>query len=461
MNLRLYDTYSRTLRDFVPLTDGKVGLYTCGPTVYDYAHIGNLRTYLFEDILRRVLEFNQYHVRHVMNITDVGHLVSDGDEGEDKMEKGARRTGMSAWEIAAFYTTAFQADLARLNILEPTIWCRATDYIPEQIETIQCIEANGFAYRTSDGIYFDTAKLNDYGYLARLKVEGLQAGARVEVGEKRSLTDFALWKFSPRGQTRQMEWDSPWGVGFPGWHIECSAMSAKFLGPFFDIHCGGEDHIPVHHTNEIAQTQACHGTQLANFWLHGYFLQLDDAKMAKSAGDFLRLQTLIDRGYDPIVYRFFCLSGHYRAKLNFTWESIDGAATALGRLRTAMHGWGEANGIDGGFVAQFTAQVNDDLNMPRALAVLWELVRSDLPAGVKKGTLLHFDRVLGLGLAEWQPAVTVVPDAILALVDARQTARKEKRWQDADRLRDEIQQAGYELEDTAQGARVRPRQAGG
>ena len=461
MNLRLYDTYSRTLRDFVPLTDGKVGLYTCGPTVYDYAHIGNLRTYLFEDILRRVLEFNHYHVRHVMNITDVGHLVSDGDEGEDKMEKGARRTGMSAWEIAAFYTTAFQADLARLNILEPTIWCRATDYIPEQIETIQCIEANGFAYRTSDGIYFDTAKLNDYGYLARLKVEGLQAGARVEVGEKRSLTDFALWKFSPRGQTRQMEWDSPWGVGFPGWHIECSAMSAKFLGPFFDIHCGGEDHIPVHHTNEIAQTQACHGTQLANFWLHGYFLQLDDAKMAKSAGDFLRLQTLIDRGYDPIVYRFFCLSGHYRAKLNFTWESIDGAATALGRLRTAMHGWGEANGIDGGFVAQFTAQVNDDLNMPRALAVLWELVRSDLPAGVKKGTLLHFDRVLGLGLAEWQPAVTVVPDAILALVDARQTARKEKRWQDADRLRDEIQQAGYELEDTAQGARVRPRQAGG
>lgn len=461
MNLRLYDTYTRTLRDFTPLTAGEVGLYTCGPTVYDYAHIGNLRTYLFEDILRRVLEFNHYHVKHVMNITDVGHLVSDGDEGEDKMEKGARRTGMTAWEIAAFYTTAFQADLARLNILEPTIWCRATDYIPDQIETIQCIEANGFAYRTSDGIYFDTAKLNDYGYLARLKVEGLQAGARVDVGEKRNLTDFALWKFSPTGQTRQMEWDSPWGVGFPGWHIECSAMSAKFLGPFFDIHCGGEDHIPVHHTNEIAQTQACHGTHLANFWLHGYFLQLDDTKMAKSSGDFLRLQTLIDRGYDPIVYRFFCLSGHYRAKLNFTWESIDGAATALGRLRTAMHGWGAANGIDDGFVAQFTDQVNDDLNMPRALAVVWDLVRSDLPAGVKKGTLLHFDHVLGLGLADWQPAVTVVPDAILALVDARQTARKEKRWQDADRLRDEIQQAGYELEDTPQGARVRSRQAGG
>jgi len=460
MNLRLYDTYTRTLRDFTPLTAGEVGLYTCGPTVYDYAHIGNLRTYLFEDILRRVLALNGYQVKHVMNITDVGHLVSDGDDGEDKMEKGARRTGKTAWEIAAFYTAAFQADLQRLNILEPTIWCRATDYIPEQIETIQCIEANGYTYRTSDGIYFDTAKLPDYGYLARLKIEGLQAGARVEIGEKRNLTDFALWKFSPTGQTRQMEWASPWGIGFPGWHIECSAMSAKFLGPFFDIHCGGEDHIPVHHTNEIAQTQACHGTHLANFWLHGYFLQIDDAKMAKSAGDFLRLQTLIDRGYDPLVYRFFCLSGHYRAKLNFTWESIDGAATALGRLRTAVHSWGDVGPVDAGFVDQFMAQVNDDLNMPRAVAVVWELVRSDLSPAVKKGTLLHFDQVLGLGLATWQPTETTAPDAVLALVEARQLARKEKRWQDADRLRQEIQQAGYELEDTAQGPRVRARAGG-
>ncbi|MEZ4618415.1 MAG: cysteine--tRNA ligase [Caldilineaceae bacterium] len=327
MNLRLYDTYSRSLRDFAPLSPEEVGLYTCGPTVYDYAHIGNLRTYLFEDILRRVLEFNGYKVKHVMNITDVGHLVSDADSGEDKMEKGSRRTGKTAWEIAEFYTQAFQEDLRRLNILEPTIWCRATDYIPEQIEMIGCIEANGYAYTTSDGVYFDTAKLDDYGYLARLKIEGLQAGMRVDMGEKRNPTDFALWKFSPKDQTRQMEWESPWGVGFPGWHIECSAMSAKFLGNLFDIHCGGEDHIPVHHTNEIAQTEACHGTHLANFWLHGYFLQLDDAKMAKSAGGFLRVQTLLDRGYEPLVYRFFCLSGHYRAKLNFTWESLDGAKT--------------------------------------------------------------------------------------------------------------------------------------
>ncbi len=455
MNLRLYDTYTRSLRDFAPLNPDEVGLYTCGPTVYDYAHIGNLRTYLFEDILRRVLAFNGYRVKHVMNITDVGHLVSDADSGEDKMEKGARRTGKTAWEIAAFYTQAFQADLQRLNILEPTIWCRATDYIPEQIAMIECIAAKGYTYRTSDGIYFDTAKLPDYGYLARLKIEGLQAGVRVEMGEKRNPTDFALWKFSPATQTRQMEWNSPWGVGFPGWHIECSAMSAKFLGNFFDIHCGGEDHIPVHHSNEIAQTEACHGTHLANFWLHGYFLQIDDAKMAKSAGDFLRVQTLLDRGYDPLVYRFFCLSGHYRAKLNFTWEGLDGAATALNRLRTAMHSWGAAGPVDEEFMERFVAQINDDLNMPRALAVVWELVRSNLPPATKKGTLLHFDRVLGLGLAEWQPAEMVVPAEILALVEQRQAARQTKQWQKADALRDQIQAAGYELEDTPSGVRVR------
>jgi cysteinyl-tRNA synthetase len=457
MTLRLYDTYTRTLRDFSPLHPPKVGLYTCGPTVYDYAHIGNLRTYLFEDILRRVLEFNGYAVKHVMNITDVGHLTSDADTGEDKMEKGARRTGKTAWEIAEFYTAAFQADMQRLNIQEPHVWCRATDYIPEQIEMIRCIEARGFTYRTGDGIYFDTANLADYGHLARLDIAGLQAGARVEVGEKRNLTDFALWKFSAPGEQRQMEWASPWGVGFPGWHIECSAMSAKFLGSFFDIHCGGEDHIPVHHTNEIAQTQACHGTHLANFWLHGTFLQIDEAKMSKSTGEFLRLQTLIDQGIDPLAYRFFCLGAHYRAKLNFTWESLEGAATALGRLRTAVHSWGEPGARDEEFVERFAAQANDDLNMPRAVAVVWELVRSDLPPATKKATLLQLDQVLGLRLGEWQPVEQSIPADILALAAQRQQARTEKRWLDADALRDQIKDAGYELEDTPQGPRVRAR----
>ena len=274
--IRLYDTYTRSLREFSPLNPPEVGLYTCGPTVYDFAHIGNLRTYLFEDILRRTLEFNGLQVKHVMNITDVGHLVSDADTGEDKMEKGSRRMGKTAWELAEIYTQEFKKDLSRLNILEPLIWCRATDHIAEQIDFIRCIEDKGFTYRTADGIYFDTSRLPDYGTLGRLDIEGLQAGARIEMGEKRSPTDFALWKFSPTDQQRQMEWDSPWGVGFPGWHIECSAMSAKYLGSFFDIHCGGEDHISVHHTNEIAQTEACYGTRLANFWLHGYFLQIGE-----------------------------------------------------------------------------------------------------------------------------------------------------------------------------------------
>jgi len=454
--IRLYDTYTRSLREFTPLNPPEVGLYTCGPTVYDFAHIGNLRTYLFEDILRRTLEFNGLQVKHVMNITDVGHLVSDADTGEDKMEKGSRRTGKTAWELAEIYTQEFKKDLDRLNILEPVIWCRATDHIAEQIDLIRCIEEKGFTYRTTDGIYFDTSRLPDYGRLGRLDIEGLQAGARIEMGEKRSPTDFALWKFSPTDQQRQMEWDSPWGVGFPGWHIECSAMSAKYLGSFFDIHCGGEDHISVHHTNEIAQTEACYGTRLANFWLHGYFLQIgEEQKMSKSGGGFLRVQTLLDKGYDPLAYRLFSLNAHYRAKLNFTWEGLDGAAKALERLRAAAFAWGAPGEINAEFNERFAEPVNDDLNMPRAMAVVWELVKSDLPAPVKKATLLEFDRVLGLRLAEWQPEEAAVPAEILALVEQRQQARQEKRWQDADALRAQIDAAGYLLEDTPQGPRVR------
>jgi cysteinyl-tRNA synthetase len=453
--LRLYDTYSRSLCEFKPLNPPEVGLYTCGPTVWDYAHIGNLRTYIFEDILKRVLLFNGYRVKHVMNITDVGHLTSDADTGEDKMEKGSRLSGKTAWEIAAYYTQLFQDDLRRLNVLEPTIWCRATDHIPEQISFIQCIEAKGFSYRTSDGIYFDTSKLPDYGRLARLDVEGLQAGARIDMGEKRLVTDFALWKFSPTDQKRQMEWDSPWGVGFPGWHIECSAMSAKYLGSFFDIHCGGEDHIPVHHTNEIAQTEACFGTRLANIWMHGYFLQLGEAKMSKSAGNFMRLQDVLDHGYDPLVYRYFCLSAHYRAKLSFHWEGLDGAATSLDRLRAAVNEWGDPGQVNEEYVERFTAEVNDDLNMPRALALTWDVARSEMPASAKKATMLVLDQVLGLQLGEWKPAVQVVPPEIIEMVQLRQQSRLEKRWKEADELRARVKAAGYEIEDTPQGPKVK------
>ena len=453
MELRLYDTYTRSLRTFEALRPPEVGLYTCGPTVYDYAHIGNLRTYIFEDVLRRVLALNGYQVKHVMNITDVGHLLSDGDLGEDKVEMSARLQGKSAWDLAEHYANAFKEDLQRLHVLEPTIWARATDHIQEQIETVQCIENKGYTYRTEDGIYFDTSKLDDYGYLGRLDIEGLHAGARVRLGEKRNSTDFALWKFSPEGQQRQMEWDSPWGVGFPGWHIECSAMSAKYLGPYFDIHCGGEDHINVHHSNEIAQTEACYGTRLANFWLHAYFLQVDTGRMGKSAGNFIRLQDLVDRGYDPVAYRYFCLGAHYRSRLTFSWDALDGAVTALDRLRDIVYGWGEPGRIDEEWMQTFVEQVNDDLNVTRALAVTWDLTRSDLADADKKATVLRFDEVLGLGLADWQPAV--VPEAVMALVRQRDEARAGKRWADADSLRDEIATAGYEVRDTAEGAVVR------
>ncbi|PQV49092.1 cysteine--tRNA ligase [Paraburkholderia sp. BL21I4N1] len=456
MPLALYDTWSRTLRPFTPLRPDHVGLYCCGPTVYDHAHIGNLRTYVFEDVLRRALALNGYTVRHVVNITDVGHLVSDADDGEDKMEKGSRRTGESAWAIAERYTAAFQRDWRALNLLEPTLWCRATDHIAEQIDFIADLERNGYTYRTADGIYFDTAKQDDYGYLARLAVTGLQAGKRVAVGDKQRATDFALWKFSAPGSTRQMEWASPWGVGFPGWHIECSAMSAKYLGPWFDIHCGGEDHIAVHHSNEIAQTQARHGTRLANFWLHGHFLMLDAGKMAKSGGDFVRLQTLIDRGVDPLAYRYLCLSAHYRSSLRFNMEALDAAQAALDRLRRAYRQWPEGGAPDAGAVARFNAEVDQDLNLPRALAVLWEVVRSDLPTSTRRATVDCFDSVLGLRLADWREDVATIPASITLLAMQRDEARAAKEWSEADRLREQLRAEGWQVEDSANGQVLRP-----
>jgi len=458
--LRLYDNFSRSLREFAPLApDRPVGVYTCGPTVYDFQHIGNYRTFMFEDTLKRVLRLNGYRVLHVMNITDVGHLTSDADTGEDKMEKGARRTGRTAWEIAALYTQAFTDDIAALNIEPPDVLPRATDHIPEQIEFIADLARRGYTYVTSDGVYFDTSRQPDYGYLARLDRAGLTAGKRVELGDKRHATDFALWKLSPPGSARQMEWDSPWGKGFPGWHIECSAMAQKYLGDYFDIHCGGEDHIPVHHTNEIAQTEARVGTRLANFWMHGYFLVQNDAKMAKSAGEFLRVAALVGRGYDPLAFRYLCLTGHYRTQLNFTWDALDAAATGLARMRSTFHALQKdaAAAPDAQALAQFTTHVNDDLNMPRALALAWDVLRGTLPAPIKRATLQRFDDVFGLGLAAWAPARETVPDAINALAQARADARKAKQWAEADRLRAELHAAGWEMEDRADGFTLKRR----
>ena len=456
--LTLYDNYARALRVFEPLAaNGEVGLYTCGPTVYDYQHIGNFRTFLFEDVLKRTLRWNGYRVRHVMNITDVGHLTSDADTGEDKMEKGARRAGKSAWDIAKLYTDDFLEQLGRLNIEDADILCRATDHIAEQIAFIQDIERKGYTYTTSDGVYFDTSKQDDYGYLARLDIHGLEAGKRVDLGEKRMPTDFALWKFSKPEEKRQMEWDSPWGRGFPGWHIECSAMAQKYLGDFFDIHCGGEDHIPVHHTNEIAQTQARVGTRLANIWMHGYFLLLNDAKMAKSAGEFLRVQSLVERGYDPLVYRYLCLTAHYRTQMSFSWEAMDAAATALDRMRNGFFALppSPAAAADAAYLDRFTNEINDDLNVPRALAVAWEVLRGDLAPAVKRATLLRFDDVLGLRLAQWQPREEAAPAEVKAIAEARAVARGTKNWAEADRLRAELAAHGWEMEDQPAGYRLK------
>ncbi|MET1078385.1 MAG: cysteine--tRNA ligase [Pseudomonas sp.] len=447
MTLALYDTWTRSLRPFHALVPGQVGLYCCGPTVYDHAHLGNLRTFIFEDLLRRVLQANGHTVRHVVNITDVGHLTSDADEGEDKMEKGSRRTGESAWAIAERFTAAFLQDWRRLHLLEPTLWCRATEHIGEQIDFIRTLEAKGFTYRTADGLYFDTARQDHYGHLARLQAEGLRAGARVATGEKRRPTDFALWKFSPPGSTRQMEWDSPWGLGFPGWHIECSAMSAKYLGPWFDIHCGGEDHIGVHHSNEIAQGEACHGTRPANFWLHGHFLTLEHGKMSKSDGDFLRLQSLIDRGVDPLVYRYLCLTTHYRSSLRFSDAALSAAGIALGRLRSAYARWPLGGRVNVQYLERFTAEVNQDLNLPKALAVVWELVKSELPTAERRATLDQMDLVLGLDLAHWQASEQPLPTAITALLAQRQQARRARNWALADQLREQLSDLGWTGQD--------------
>jgi cysteinyl-tRNA synthetase len=465
MEIKLFNTLSRRKEQFIPLVEGKAGMYTCGPTVYDYAHIGNLRTYVFEDILRRVLEYNGLQVRHVMNITDVGHLESDADSGEDKMEKGARRTGKTAWQIAEEYTRAFKGDLHDLNIQEPHVWCKATEHIPEQIAMIECLREKGFTYRTSDGIYFDSAKLPGYGALTGQSAADLRAGARVDMGEKRNPTDFALWKFSPPDSKRQMEWDSPWGKGFPGWHIECSAMAAKYLGRLFDIHCGGEDAIAIHHTNEIAQTQACYGTTLANYWLHGTFLQLGDEKMAKSSGLYLRLETLKEKGFWPLAFRYLCLTGHYRSPLKFTWESLTGAQRALEKLHQQIKDFSHQCGgrVEDRLVPEprraFLSAVNDDMNMPQALAAVWETADSQLSPGQKLALMSDFDRVLGLRLANVGLDLHIPPE-VEALVEQRRKAREAKNWGESDRLRQEIYEQGFVVEDAPRGQKVRARKFG-
>lgn len=460
--LYLYNTLTRKKEVFKPIRDDYVGLYTCGPTVYNHAHIGNLRTYIFEDILKRVLLYNGYSVKHVMNITDVGHLAGDRDMGEDKMEKGARREGRSAWDIAEFYTKAFQQDIAQLNILAPDIWSKATDTIPDQISLVKTLEEKGYTYRTGDGIYFDTSKVRDYARLSRQNLDALQEGARVEKNpEKRSPTDFALWKFSPRNVQRQMEWESPWGTGFPGWHIECSAMSMKFLKDALDIHCGGVDHVDVHHTNEIAQSEAATGRKFFNFWMHGAFLNIQGGKkMAKSAENFLTLDyTFNRRGIPPFVYRFAAFQTHYRKPMEFSDEAVEAAHNGLQHLQNQVRRLMDADehkelgSIVAEYKEKFLQAVNDDLNMPRAMAVVQETLKSGAGGTDKLATVFDFDRVLGLDLDRVGRDETL-PEEVTKLVSARQEARLEKNWADSDRLRDEIQALGYIVQDTKDGMKV-------
>lgn len=460
--IKIYNTLTRKREVFRPLRAKSVGFYACGPTVYWYAHIGNLRTYIFEDILKRVLEYNGYQVKHVMNITDVGHLTSEADTGEDKMEKGARREGKTAWEIAKFYTKAFKKDIKRLNIKEPTPWVRATDYIKEQIELIKILEKKGFTYKIPDGIYFNSAKLKDYGKLAGPKKRKIIAGARVEmVPGKKNPADFALWKFTPPGVKRQMEWPSIWGRGFPGWHTECVAMAIKYLGIPFDIHCGGIDHIPIHHTNEIAQAQAIYKKNLANFWLHGEFLIVKRGRMGKSEGNIIILENLIKNKFNPLAFRYLCLTTHYRSKLNFSWKSLKAAQNALDKLYQKMAEIQSENLVQSPrqrkfsyWEKKFLDFINDDLNAPRALALMWEVVKKKgLSNKEKSKILLDFDKIFALNLAKIKKPK--IPQEISKLVELREKYRKIGDYKKADEIRRELKERGYWVEDTKEGPKIK------
>ena len=463
MALKLYNTASRTVQEFAPKVPPKVTMYNCGPTVYNYVHVGNLRAYVFADVLKRVLTTHGFEVDQVVNITDVGHLVSDQDEGDDKIEVGARREGKSAPEIIALYSEAFYSDLAKLCVIPAMSYPRATSYIEEQKAMIAVLAKKGYSYLTSDGIYFDTARFPAYADFAHLDVAGMKAGLRVDMGEKLNPTDFALWKFSPKdGRHREQEWDSPLGItkkGFPGWHIECSAIVKALLGDTIDIHTGGIDHIPVHHTNEIAQSVCANGVPLARFWLHSAFMNVNGEKMSKSLGNTYRLGDMYERGIPPLAFRYWLLTAHYRTQVNFTWEALAGAQTAYNRLTNFMIENREEGGVVlPRYMADFQAAIDDDLNTASALGLAWSLLRDNsVSPKEKRATLLEFDKVLGLGLSlVTERKHAPLPDEILTLIEARRLAREAKDWVEADRLRDMLREQGFDLKDTPSGQDITP-----
>ncbi|MFH1607636.1 MAG: cysteine--tRNA ligase [archaeon] len=464
--LKLYNTLTRKKEIFKPIKKGKVGIYGCGPTVYWYQHIGNMRRYVFEDILIRTLLFNDYKVKHVINVTDVGHLTSDADEGEDKMVKAIKREGLelnknSMLKIADKYTKVFKEDLKKLNIIEPDFWPKATEHIKEQIELIKRLEEKGYTYKTSVGLIFDTEKFGfgEYSKFGKLNIEELEGGKRVkEDPERRNKSDFALWITNQPNHI--MQWDSPWGNGFPGWHLECSAMSMKYLGKQFDIHTGGEEHIPIHHTNEIAQSEAVTGKKpWVRYWLHMRWLLVKDDKMSKSLGNVYRLDDLEKKGFSPMSFRYLCLLTHYRKQLNFTWKHLESAKKSLERMKNIVSNLKKSSQKTNKknvemATKQFTEFLNDDLNTPRALSYLWEILRDDRLNDAEKYELaLEFDKVFGLDLDKEEDVE--IPAEIQKLVDEREKARKEKDWNKADELRKEIQKKGFLVEDGERGSEVK------
>ena len=461
--LRLYNTLTKQKSDFVPLNGNEVRIYSCGPTVYSYAHIGNFRTYVFVDNLRRVLEYNGYTLKHVMNITDVGHLESDADEGEDKMVKAAKKEHKSPYEIAEFYTKAFFKDMDKLNIERPEIIAKATDHIPEMLEFAKEIVKNGYGYETSTAIYFDVSKLDKYPVLSNRNVDDQIAGARVDVDpEKRNPYDFAIWIKAPENHI--MKWDSPWGLSYPGWHLECSAMSRKYLGEVFDIHTGGVDHIPTHHENEIAQSKGAFGKIPAKYWMHVEFLQVDGGKMSKSLGNVYTISQLEEKGIEALAYKLFCYTAHYRTKLNFTFEGAIASQKALNRLRESY--LKHVNGTDEvdenllqEYKEKFKEAVNDDLNLPLAMGIVWEVARNEAKSKKIADLLLDFDKVLGLNLKDSEKYLkeqkeVAIPAEITELLEKRKKAKQEKNWALSDEIRDELKEKGYAVKDTKDGMAV-------
>lgn len=457
MDIILYNTLTRKKEIFKSIEDKKAKIYSCGPTVYYYAHIGNLRAYLFMDTLRRVLRYNGYELTHAMNITDVGHLVSDADEGEDKMLKAARRENKDPYEIASFYTEKFLADIDSLNISRPEIICKATEHIKEMEQYVQEIIKNGYTYDTKNTIYFDTSKLDKYGVLSNIKIEEQKAGARVDFDEeKKNTTDFALWIKAP--ENHLMKWDTFWGKCYPGWHLECSAMSRKYLGENFDIHTGGIDHIPIHHENEIAQSKGATGKMPANYWMHCEFLLVNGGKMSKSLNNLYTLKDLEEKGFSPLDYRMFNFSSHYRNKINFTFEAMEAAKAALKRLKEGYRAHEQGNSdIEGKVIAEyeqrFLEAINDDLNMPVAMSVVWEVIKNPNKSKQLAELLKKFDLVLGLKIDE-EDKTEELPQEILELIEQRKQARSNKDWAKSDELRDLISAKGYIVKDSKEGMTV-------